>query len=116
VSGAWYLFPRVKLAMTDWLDAYGGPLFAFGTARLTDAFNSRIGGGTPINPLGASPGMYLGTELDLGVQARVKPIPELTISITGEGGLFLPGDAYNLPGGGVMAPVGFGRLRLGVSI
>jgi hypothetical protein len=116
VTGAWYLFPRVKISMNEWLDAYGGPLFAFGTARLTDAFNSRIGGGTAINPLGAAGGLYLGTELDLGVQARVKPIPELTISITGEGGLFLPGDAYTLPSGGVMAPVGFGRLRLGVSI
>lgn len=116
VTGAWYLFPRVKLSMADWLDAYGGPLFAFGTARLTDPFNSRIGGGTPINPVGGSPGLYLGTEVDLGVQARLKPIPELTLSLTAEGGLFLPGDAYRLPGGGVMAPVGFGRLRLGVQI
>lgn len=116
VTGAWYLFPRIKIAMADWLDAYGGPLFAFSTAKLADPFNSRIGGGTAVNPLGGSPGMYLGTEVDLGVQARVKPIPELTISITGEGGLFLPGDAYTLPGGGVMAPVGFGRLRLGFGI
>lgn len=116
VTGAWYLFPRIKIAMADWLDAYGGPLFAFGTARLADPFNSRIGGGTAINPLGGRPGLYLGTEIDLGVQARVKPIPELTISITGEGGLFVPGDAYTLPGGGVMAPVGFGRLRLGFAI
>ena len=116
ITGAWYLFPRVKISMSDWLDAYGGPLFAFSTARLADPFNSRIGGGTAINPLGGRPGMYLGTELDLGVQARFKPIPELSLSVTAEGGLFLPGDAYTLPAGGVMAPVGFGRLRLGVSI
>jgi hypothetical protein len=116
VTGAWYLFPKVKIAMADWLDAYGGPLFAFGTAKLADPFNSRIGGGTAINPLGGSPGLYLGTEIDLGLQARVKPIPELTITVTAEGGLFLPGDAYTLPGGGVMSPVGFGRLRLGVAI
>lgn len=116
LTGAWYLFPRVKIAMSDWLDAYGGPLFAFSSARLADPFNSRIGGGTPINPLGGQPGLYLGTEVDLGVQARFKPIPELSVSLTAEGGLFLPGDAYTLPGGGVMAPVGFGRLRLAVSI
>ncbi len=116
ITGAWYLFPRVKIGMSDWLDAFGGPLFAFSTARLADPFNSRVGGGTAINPLGARPGMYLGTELDLGVQARFKPIPELLITATGEGGLFLPGDAYTLPGGGVMAPVGFGRIRLAVSI
>ncbi|MBL8915169.1 MAG: hypothetical protein JNM17_30980, partial [Archangium sp.] len=116
ITGAWYLFPRIRIAMADWLDGYGGPLFAFSTAKLTDPFNSRINGGTSLNPLGAAPGLYLGTELDLGVQARFKPIPELTISITGEGGLFLPGDAYNLPTGGTMAPVAFGRARLGVSI
>lgn len=116
ITGAWYLFPRIRLAMADWLDGYGGPLFAFSTAKLTDPFNSRIGGGTSLNPLGGTPGMYLGTELDLGVQARIKPIPELTITLTGEGGLFLPGDAYNLPTGGMMSPVAFGRVRLGVSI
>lgn len=116
ITGAWYLYPRVKIAMSDWLDAYGGPLFAFSTAKLTDPFNTRITGGTPVNALGGTPGWYLGTELDLGAQARIKPIPELVISITAEGGLFLPGDAYNLPTGGVMSPVGFGRLRLGVGI
>lgn len=116
VTGAWYLFPRIKISMSDWLDAYGGPLFAFGTARLTDAYNSRLGGGSALNPLGGRPGMYLGTEIDLGLQARIKPITELTITLTGEGGLFLPGDAYTTPSGGVMAPVGFGRVRLGISI
>lgn len=116
LTGAWYLFPRIKISMSDWLDAYGGPLFAFSTAKLADPFNSRIGGGTAINPLGGTPGMYLGTEVDLGLQARIKPIPELTITGTAEGGLFLPGDAYTLPSGGVMAPVGFGRLRLSVGI
>ncbi len=116
ITGAWYLYPRVKIAMSDWLDAYGGPLFAFSTAKLTDPFNTRITGGTPINALGGTPGWYLGTELDLGAQARIKPIPELVISITAEGGLFLPGDAYTLPTGGLMSPVGFGRLRLGVGI
>ncbi|MFZ5439251.1 MAG: hypothetical protein ACOZQL_04540 [Myxococcota bacterium] len=116
VTGAWYLFPRLRLAMADWLDAYGGPLFAFTTAQLTDPFNSRINGGTSLNYLGARAGTYLGTELDLGLQARLKPIPELTISLTAEGGLFLPGDAFKLPGGGTMAPVSFGRLRLGVAL
>jgi|APLak6261679142_1056127.scaffolds.fasta_scaffold00201_19 hypothetical protein len=116
ITGAWYLFPRVRIAMADWLDAYGGPLFAFGTAKLTDPFNSRINGGTSLNSLGGKPGSYLGTELDLGVQARFKPIPELTVTVTGEGGLFLPGDAFTLPAGGTMLPVAFGRLRLGVSL
>ena len=121
ITGVWYLFPRVKYGLFDWLDLYGGPLFAFGTARLADPFNTRLGGGTAVNPVGGRPGLYLGTEVDLGVQARFRPIPELLITATGEGGLFLPGDAYSLPAdvaGQVapMGPVGFGRLRLMVSI
>lgn len=116
LSGAWYLYPRVKVAVFDWFDLYGGPLFAFGTAKLTDPYNSRINGGTSINFLGGTPGSYLGTEIDLGAQVRFHPIKELTISVTGEGGLFLPGDAFRLPDGQVMAPIGFGRLRLTVAL
>lgn len=116
VTGAWYLFPRLKFAMAKWLDAYGGPLFAFSTAKLTDPYNTRLAGGVATNPLGARPGSYLGTELDLGLQGRVKPIPELTISLTGELGLFFAGDAYRQLDGSLMQPVAFGRVRLGVSI
>jgi hypothetical protein len=116
VSGAWYLFPRIKHGVTDWLDLYGGPLFAFSTAKLTDPFNTRIGGGTSLNALGGRPGGYLGTEVDLGVQARWHPVPELLITATGEGGLFLPGDAFRLPDNTILAPVGFGRVRLSVSL
>lgn len=116
ITGVWYLFPRIKYGLFDWLDVYGGPLFAFSTARLADPFNTRIGGGTAINSLGGRPGLYMGTEVDLGVQARYRPIPELLITATGEGGLFLPGDAYTLPTGGVMGPVGFGRIRLSIAL
>ncbi len=116
VTGAWYLFPRAKVGVVEWLDLYGGPLFAFSTARLTDPFNSRLGGGTAINSVGGRPGLYLGTELDVGVQARFRPLREVLITATGEGGLFLAGDAFTLPSGSPMAPVGFGRLRLGVSL
>lgn len=116
ITGVWYLFPRVKYGLFDWLDVYGGPLFAFSTARLADPFNTRIGGGTAVNPVGGRPGLYMGTEIDLGVQARYRPIPELLLTATGEGGLFLPGDAYNLPSGVPMGPVGFGRIRLSIAL
>lgn len=116
VTGAWYLFPRVKVGLFDFLDVYGGPLFAFTTAKLTDPYNTRLGGGTSLNFLNASPGGYLGTELDLGLQLRVRPVPELLLSATLEGGLFIAGDAFRLPQGGVMGPVGFGRVRLGAAL
>lgn len=116
ITGAWYLFPRVKHALRAWLDVYTGPLFAFSTAALTDAFNTRISGGTSVNPFGVKAGGYLGTEFDLGLQARFTPVDELLLAVTGEGGMFLPGAAYRLPQGGVMPPVGFGRVRVSLSL
>jgi hypothetical protein len=112
VYNAWYLFPRLKFAPVEWLDLYGGPLFAFSTAQLTDPFNTSVMGGSPHNYLGAKPGSYLGTELDLGVQARWRPHRLLLIIATLEGGVLLPGDAFMQPDGTVMGPVGLGRVRL----
>ncbi|MBL8956930.1 MAG: hypothetical protein JNK82_39515 [Myxococcaceae bacterium] len=116
VYNAWFLFPRVRYGFTSWLDVYGGPLFAFSTAALTDAFSTKVKGGTPHNYLGATPGSYLGTELDLGVQARWQPHRLLNITATLEGGLFLPGDAFRQVDGTTMGPVGLGRLRLQLAL
>lgn len=116
VTSAWFLYPRVRYGIFEWLDVFGGPLFAFSTARLTDPFNSRIGGGTSINYLGGVPGGYLGTELDLGVQMRWKPVDVLLITGTLEAGLLLPGNAFTMRAGGVMGPIGMGRLRLAASL
>jgi len=116
ITGAWYLFPRIKHAVSDTFDLYGGPLFAFSTAALTDPFNTRIAGGTSVNPFGVKAGGYLGTEIDIGIQKRFKPVEELMLSVTGEGGMFLAGAAYRLPMGGVMAPIGFGRVRVTLAL
>ncbi len=116
VYNAWYLFPRLKYGFTDWLDLYGGPLFAFSTAKLTDAFSTKVRGGTPHNYLGAQPGDYLGTELDLGIQARWKPHRLLQITGTIEGGILLPGDAFRQADGTTMGPIGLGRARLVVAL
>ncbi len=118
VTGAFYVNPRVRYGVREWLDVYGGPLFAFSTAALTDPFNTRVyGGGVPQNALGGTPGGYLGTELDVGTQVRWKPWKELSLSATAEFGLLLPGDAFTLPGNtSVMGPVGMGRIRLAASL
>ncbi|MBK7858695.1 MAG: hypothetical protein IPJ65_08745 [Archangiaceae bacterium] len=116
VYNAWYLFPRLRVGFTEWLDLYGGPLVAFSTARLTDPYSTAVKGGTPTNYLGASPGGYLGTELDLGLQARWRPHRLLAITGTLEGGLLLPGDALVQVGGTPMGPVGLLRLRLLIAL
>ncbi|MBX5483771.1 MAG: hypothetical protein IRZ16_18255, partial [Myxococcaceae bacterium] len=114
VSGAAYVFPRVRNGVRDWLDIYGGPLIALSTAAMADPFNTRISGGTPRNALGGVPGRYLGTELDLGVQARMTPVAGMAVSATAEGGYLVPGAAFALADGRTLGPIAAARVRLGV--
>ncbi|MFO0597785.1 MAG: hypothetical protein U0228_20965 [Myxococcaceae bacterium] len=116
VTGAWYLFPRARLQATEWLDVYGGPMFAFASAQPVDVFTTRINGGTPINSLGARPGNYLGTEIDLGFSLKFQPAKYLKVSTVFEGGLLLPGDAFKNAAGAVMPPVALGRVRLNIAL
>lgn len=116
ITGAWYLFPRLRVSPADWLDLFGGPMFAFTSAQLVDVFTTRINGGTPLNSLGAKPGNFLGTELDLGASVHVQPAKYLKISATLEGGVLLPGDAFKRADGTTMGATGMGRLRLNVAL
>lgn len=113
VSGAWYLFPRVRHQAREWLDVYGGPLFAFTTATLTDPYNTRVsGGGAPLNFLGGRPGRFLGTEFDVGARGHWQLSEVVKLTGVFEAGVLLPGDAFRTAGGGVMGSVVVGRLRL----
>jgi SAM-dependent methyltransferase len=105
-----------RYSVRDWLDIYGGPLFAFSSAKLTDVFNTRLGGGVAINSLGGRPGNFLGTELDLGISARYRPFPELELSGTFEAGIFFPGNAFITPNGENLPPVSMARFRLRASL
>lgn len=116
VSGAAYLFPRLRYALAEWADVYGGPLVALSTARLTDPYSTRVAGGGSLNALGGRPGGFLGAELDVGAQARFKPHPAMVVSATLEAGLLLPGSAFANEAGGILGPVMVGRARLGVSL
>jgi hypothetical protein len=112
VSSAAYLFPRVSGALCDWLDVYGGPMFAFTTAPLNDAFLTKTSsGGVLVNSLGGKGEGMLGTELDLGVAAHATA-GRFSVKATLEGGVLLPGAAFSRPDGSVMGPVWMGRLRL----
>ncbi len=116
MPGAVYLFPKVRYGVREWIDVYGGPMFAWATAALTDPYNSMLQGGTAINYTGAHGGRYLGTELDLGMQVRFHPVSQLTLTGTLEAGVLFPGDAFALGVGGVMGPVGLGRIRLAANL
>jgi hypothetical protein len=112
VFNAAYAFPRVRRGIREWLDVYGGPLLAVSTSALADPFNTRLAGGTPRNALDGRPGRYLGTELDVGVQARTQPAAGMMAAATLEAGYFLPGSAFVDARGERMANVAAARVRL----
>jgi hypothetical protein len=121
VTGAWYLFPRATFALTPAWHVFGGPLFAFSTLPRTDSANSQGSGEPP--PMSAFRGPssgYLGTELDLGTQVSVRPIPQIEFTVTGEVGILWPGDAFvrrlMAVATEVAAPAYFGRVRCAVSL
>jgi hypothetical protein len=114
VYDATYVFPRVRYGPRDWVDFYGGPLLAFTTSRLADFYTTTAyGGGEPLNSLGASPGNYLGTELDVGAQVRAKP-GGIPVTATAELGYFIAGSAFAEPSGSNMSPIAAGRVRLAI--
>ncbi len=116
VTGATYGFPRARFAFTDWLDGYGGVLLAFTTAPLADPLETRLAAGVAHNALGGTPGPFLGTEVDLGGQARFVPARDVALQVTLEGAVLVPGSALTLPSGHLLAPVWMGRVRLGVAL
>ena len=113
VTGAWYIFPRARVRVASLMDIYGGPLFAFASAPLTDPFNTRVlAGGVPVNFLNGNGTGLLGTELDLGASIKHRFDFGLTLTAVLEGGLLIPGAALSDAAGKPMGPVGLGRLRL----
>lgn len=113
VTGAFYLFPRARVRIASLVDVYGGPMFAFTTAPLTDPFNTRVlSGGVPVNFLNGLGNGLLGTELDLGASIKHRFDFGLTVTAVVEGGVLLPGAALSDAAGKPMGPVGLGRLRL----
>ena len=94
VTNAIAVFPRLGVEPLDGLEIQGGPMFAFSAATLADPLNTRIAGGTPRNALDGEPGRYLGTELDLAIRyTSYLADSELVVGL--EGGLFLPGSAFD---------------------
>lgn len=104
-------FPRAWWRPIDSLEIYGGPLIALSEVPLMDPLNSRVAGGSPRNALDGDPGIYLGTELDVGVRWRLKSGPQqLTLGV--EGGVLLPGTAFTDALGNTMGPVAGARAIL----
>ena len=104
-------FPRAWWRPADGLEVFGGPLLAFAAARPVDPRNTRLAGGDPHNAYDGAPGSYLGTELDLGVRYRML-LDGVVFSAGLEGGVFLPGSAFEDADGQTLDPVGGSRATL----
>ena len=105
-------FPRAWWRPLTGLEVYGGPLFAFTAVPLVDPFHSKTAdgaGGSPRNAFKASPGSYLGTELNVGARYRML-VSGTELAAGVEGGVFLPGNALEMADGSAMDPIGGGRL------
>ena len=103
------IFPRGWWRPVDGLEIYGGPLLAFAEVALADPLRTKVNGGDPRNALGGDPGGYLGTELDLGIRyTGLLNGTEFNIGL--EGGMLLPGSAFEDAAGQPMDTVFGGRL------
>jgi hypothetical protein len=111
MTDAVVIFPRFWVRPVSGLEGYGGVLFALAPAKNIDAFNTDIAGGSPRNALGANPGSYWGTEVDLGLRYRVN-LRGTVLGAGAEGGVLFPGSALRGAPTPDFGPVYGGRLML----
>ncbi len=109
------IFPRLFVRPLQGLEVYGGPLFAWAPQALVDPFNTALAGGTLRNAVNGTPGSYLGTELDAGARSRFL-LWGAELSLGVEGGVLLPGGAFQSATGVVPSPITSGRVLLGFKL
>jgi hypothetical protein len=111
VTNTFSVFPRAWWRPMAGIELYGGALLAFAPAGVIDPLETRLAGGVPTNASGGSGGSMLGTELDLGLRWTSEK-GGLGVSVGVEGGIFLPGDAFDDREGQPMEPVSGARIIL----
>ena len=104
-------YPRLWFKPLKMLEIYGGVLFALADRPYHDAANSRLEGDLR-NSLNGPTGNYYGTEIDLGIRFWI-PIYGVTLELGVEGGVFLPGNAFDTPTGSMESVYGLrGTLNI----
>ncbi|TNF25537.1 MAG: hypothetical protein EP329_22955 [Deltaproteobacteria bacterium] len=91
-------FPRGWWRPVDGLELYGGVLVALSPTNESDAFNARLGGGSPQNALGGGPATLVATEFDAGIRASGLFWGSRVV-LGVEGGVLLPGAGLTGPDG-----------------
>jgi len=112
ISNTIAVYPRAWWRPVQGFEMFVGTLLAFAGVEMADPFNSRLSGGQPKNAFDGAPGVYQGTEVNLGL--RYSALIHGSILQFGlDAGVFVPGDALDDGSGeGVIDPVYGTRFSL----
>lgn len=100
VTNAGYLNPVVRWQPVNGLDARLGWLYAVAAAELVDVYQSALAGGYDTGFGGVTGGSrVLGNEVNLGLRYTFDFDDSTAVRFGGEGGVFLPGAAFDGVGG-----------------
>jgi len=105
VTQALYLNPTVRGEPIPGLTLLGGVLLARSPADVVDPFSAFASGGAPAAYRGARGARGLGVEVDGAVRYRWDVLPRLSVACGVDGGVLLPGPAFDDARGRAASPV-----------
>lgn len=115
VSGAAYLFNHYTIRPVDWLDVRAGWVWGRATTDVVDPYRARAESRQVGWRGGDRRNRDLGIEVDASVVAHLTLPRELDLELGIEGGVAVPGRAFDDADGGRMNTVGLLRLRAGLA-
>lgn len=115
VFGAMYLNPTVVVRPKRWLDLKAGVVIAQSTADVVDPYRAGALGSFANWDGGDERSHNLGLELDLGADARIFVSDSLKLDVGVEGGVLLPGRAFDNARGEALPNQYLGNVKLGVN-
>lgn len=115
VSGAAYLFNHYTIRPFEWLDVRAGWVWGRATTDVVDPYRARAESRQVGWRGGDRRNRDLGVEVDASVVAHLTLPRELDLELGIEGGVAVPGRAFDDANGGRMNTVGLLRLRAGLA-
>lgn len=115
VSGAAYLFNHYTVRPVEWLDLRAGWVWGRATTDVVDPYRARAESRQVGWRGGDRRNRDLGVEVDASVVAHLTLPRELDLELGIEGGVAVPGRAFDDADGGRMNTVGLLRLRAGLA-
>ena len=113
VSNAVYLNPVLRWRPIAGLDLRAGYVAAWTAADFVDVYQSALNGGAPTTPGGIQPGTRdLGHEVDLAIRYLIGLPRALSLELGVEGGVLLPGSAFDGIAGSRLDTQWLGRGRV----